>query len=355
MTKKPTLLFTIPTLGAGGAERVLVSLLNYWADKNLWHMILVVHDHPDTPPFYPVHASIQVIHTGLWKKHRRWWIVFKLYGLIKVLKPDGVVPFILWNNILTLLANRFACVPCVIAERNSPDMVKNPLLKILRNWVYGWAKGIVVQTERGKMMFSERFKTAVIPNPVFMAKKSVDYGAKTIIAVGRLCEQKAFDVLIQAFSLLEKSHQDWKLMIFGEGPDRKKLELLIQQKKLEGRVCLSGTTKTISGELAKASIFVLSSRFEGIPNALAEAMALGLSVVSTDCPTGPRELITPLENGILVPVDDVKAMSQGIKTLMDNPKMREDFGKKAAKAMEQYDMKHIAPLWEKEFQIFFKG
>ena len=105
--------------------------------------------------------------------------------------------------------------------------------------------------------------------------------------------------------------------------------------------------------MAKGSIFVLSSRFEGMPNALAEAMTLGLAVISTDCPTGPRELITPFENGLLVPVDDAEALAESMKMLIEDRKMRENFGKRASQAMKKYDIKNITLLWEKEFKKVF--
>jgi GalNAc-alpha-(1->4)-GalNAc-alpha-(1->3)-diNAcBac-PP-undecaprenol alpha-1,4-N-acetyl-D-galactosaminyltransferase len=355
--KKLTLLFTIPTLRAGGAERVLVNLLNYWAEKNFWNIILVVHDDSRTPPFYPVHPNIKLIHTGFWRKHQKWRVATSLYKILKTLKPDGVVSFILWNNILTLLAAKAAQVPCIVAERNSPHIVKNPITKILRRWTHGWAKQVVVQTKRAQEMFPPEWgpKISIIPNPVFVGKIPVDYGAKKIVAVGRLCQQKGFDILIQAFDLVEKHHKGWTLMIWGEGPHRKNLASLIGLKKLQEKVHLHVPTQKIDQEMARGSIFVLSSRFEGIPNVLCEAMALGMAAISTDCPTGPRELITPLENGLLVPVDDIKALAEAMERLIVDKKMREDFGKKAAQSMKKYDIKNIAPLWEREFQKFFKG
>jgi GalNAc-alpha-(1->4)-GalNAc-alpha-(1->3)-diNAcBac-PP-undecaprenol alpha-1,4-N-acetyl-D-galactosaminyltransferase len=357
MHKKLTLLFTIPTLGAGGAERVLVSLLNYWADKDLFSLILVVHDDPRTLPFYPVHPSIKLIHTGFWRKHQKWRVVFSLYKIIKMLKPDGVVSFILWNNILTLLAARFACVPCLIAERSSPHVVKNIFTKLVRNWIYGWADRVVVQTQRAEAMFPKTLlsKIAVIANPIPRTETLSSVRQNLILSAGRLAKEKRFSVLIEALSLIKDDHKDWNLVIWGEGRERENLETIIREKGLEKRVSLPGATQEIGREMAKGSIFVLTSLFEGMPNALAEAMASGMAVISTDCPTGPRELITPFKDGLLVPTDDVKALAESIKKLILDKKMREDFGKKAAQSMQKYDIRNITSLWEKEFKKAFKG
>ena len=355
MTKKPTLLFTIPTLRAGGAERVLVSLLNHWAEKNIFNLVLVVHDDPKTRPFYTLHPTINVIHTGFWDKHQKWRIVFFLSRIINILKPDGVISFIIWNNILTLLAAKIVRVPCIIAERSSPHVVKNKVVKYVRNWIYGWADRVIVQTGRAQAMFPERLgpKISVIANPISSTAKPSGERQHLILSAGRLAKEKRFSLLIESFSLIADDHRDWNLVIFGEGPERKNLETCITEKGLEKRIFLPGATKEIAQEMAKGSIFVLSSRFEGMPNALAEAMTLGLAVISTDCPTGPRELITPFENGLLVPVDDAEALAESMKMLIEDRKMRENFGKRASQAMKKYDIKNITLLWEKEFKKVF--
>jgi glycosyltransferase involved in cell wall biosynthesis len=138
-------------------------------------------------------------------------------------------------------------------------------------------------------------------------------------------------------------------VIWGEGPERGNLEKLIKEKSLEGRVLLPGRTKKIHEEMAKGSLFVLSSRFEGMPNALCEAMSLGLPVISTDCPTGPREVITHGEDGMLVPVDDVQEMARAMEDLIKDVRLREKLGEKASQKMKQYDMETISALWEKVF------
>ena len=138
-------------------------------------------------------------------------------------------------------------------------------------------------------------------------------------------------------------------MIWGEGPERERLNKLINLLKLQDRVTLPGITKDLSQAMIDGSIFVLSSRFEGMPNALAEAMSLGLSVIATDCPTGPRELIENEEDGFLVPVDDIEALAQAMQRLMQDEKMRAGLGQVAAKKMKAYDIISIAGVWEKAF------
>ena len=355
--KKRKLLLTIPTLQGGGAERVMTTLANYWASLG-WELTLVTNEKEGTVPFYDLHQSIRLVQLNALSLStlllpldvlKR---VFRLRWLIKQTQPQVIVSFMDMNNVITLVASLGLKIPVCIAERSNPEATTISFIKKwLRDHVYALAHVIVVQTERIYQGFSERIRQriAVIQNPIVVPKISLNYGARTIIAAGRLSEEKRFDLLIQSFSLIEKNYKDWTLVIWGEGPERSKLHSLIEAKGLANRIGLPGITKDIFHEMAQGSIFVLSSRFEGMPNALCEAMALGLSVVSTDCPTGPRDLIAPLENGILVPVDDVVILAESMKTLMDDIKLREKLGQQAAKAMKKYAIENIASLWEKTF------
>jgi GalNAc-alpha-(1->4)-GalNAc-alpha-(1->3)-diNAcBac-PP-undecaprenol alpha-1,4-N-acetyl-D-galactosaminyltransferase len=358
MTNKRKLLLTIPTLQGGGAERVMTTLANYWAALG-WDITLVTYEKEGTTPFYDVHASIHLIQINALSLNpfllafdilKRIW---KMRRIMRQTSPQAVVSFMDMNNVLTTLAARGLGIPVCISERVDPQSTPISFVKkILRDGVYTLADAIIVQTERISVSLPNFLKkcTRVIENPIAAQQVSLNYEAKNIIAVGRLCGQKGFNSLIEAFGLLPESCKDWILTLWGEGEDRAKLESLIQEKGLEKKVKLPGATKNIFQEMAKGSIFILSSRFEGMPNALCEAMALGLAVVSTDCPTGPRELITPFEDGLLVPVDDVKALAEAMALLMQDPKMRKSFGEKASLKMKKYSIHHISSLWEKVFE-----
>lgn len=349
-TQKPKLLFTMPSLRAGGSERVLSSLINYWAAQGTYSLTLVVHDDPANT-FYDIHPSVETVYTDLWWKGGKWKIPFQLYRLIKTKSPDLVIGFIYWNAILTLLASLFARVPSIIAERSSPHVVKGFFERRVRNFFYGLARKVIVQTERGSEMFkgSLGHRVSVIANPVPQNQGKASF-KKRIISVGRLSKEKEFSVLVEAFSRVEKEYPDWELVIFGEGSERLGLETLVASKGLQKKVKLPGKTQEISRELLESSVFVLTSRFEGMPNALAEAMASGLAVISTDCPTGPRELIDHGKDGLLVPLDDMKALVEALEKCLQDKKFSKTLGKEAKLKMKNYTMEKIAPLWEQAFQ-----
>ena len=358
MPKKRSILFTIPTLGAGGAERVLIRLLNYWAEHTSWELILLTHDPMHQEPFYSIHESIQLVRTGAWNGIKKGLIPFHIHRAVKKFQPDLIVSFIFVNNLLTLLGNIFSKTPCIISERLTPSFFHKSILQFLRDKLYKHAHLITTQTKRAQEMLPDflRRKTVVIPNPVDVEDLEIQNSvSKTIIAVGRLHAQKGFDVLIEAFAKVASIYSDWQLELWGDGPQRDMLHTLIRSKNLEGQIMLKGTTQNILQEMAHAEFFVLSSRWEGIPNVLCEAMALGMPVIATDCPTGPRELITDGEDGLLVPVGDVGAMANAIVKLIQDKELRQQLGAKAKTKMKQYDTATIAKLWAREFDKVLKG
>lgn len=350
---KHRILFTIPTLQAGGAERVLVNLLNHWAERKDLELFLLVHEDKTQRPFYLLHPSITLIYTGHWRGWKRWLLFFSTCYYINKIKPDVTIGFILWNNILTALASRVVGIPSIVSERNTLHLVQNFFIKSLRDFAYHFSDRIVVQTNRAKAMVSRTLqeKTCVIANPVIVPSTVINYKSTNIVAMGRLTYQKGFDLLIDAFSILSQGSPEWTLTIWGEGADRPALEAKIQRKNLTEKIFLPGYGQEgIFNELSKASIFALTSRFEGMPNALCEAMGLGLAVVATDCLTGPRELIDDKKDGFLVPVDDSDALVKALKILIQDEFLRKEFGQKAAEKMKRYDIKIIARLWEQTWE-----
>lgn len=186
-----------------------------------------------------------------------------------------------------------------------------------------------------------------IPNPVRMLPgPGADLSAKTILAAGRLTRQKGFDMLIPAFAQVAARHGDWRLRICGEGRLREDLEALINQHGLAGAVTLAGQVEEMGTEMAAASIYVLSSRFEGFPLVLLEAMSKGMAVVGFDCPTGPADLIDQGRNGLLVPDGDVDALARQLLALVEDEELRRRCGAAAAATAEDYRIEVVGPLWE---------
>lgn len=170
------------------------------------------------------------------------------------------------------------------------------------------------------------------------------------MAVGRLDDNKNHAMLIEAFAEIKEDFPDYRVVIYGEGEDRSKLEKLVAKRKLYGRVSLPGRTDKIEEKIYKSSLFVMTSDTEGMPNALIEAMSLGLCVISTDCPCGgPRELITPGKNGYLVPVRDTEALKEQLVYCLSHPEETEDVGREAARIQESMAPDSVNRKWEEYF------
>jgi GalNAc-alpha-(1->4)-GalNAc-alpha-(1->3)-diNAcBac-PP-undecaprenol alpha-1,4-N-acetyl-D-galactosaminyltransferase len=357
MTEKRNLLLIIPALQCGGAERVMVTLANYWASLG-WKIHLLTHEKKGIKPFYPLASSIKLIQINAlslkwyllpWDFLKRIWCIRRA---IKTLKPEGVLSFLDMNNVVAILASLGLNVPVWVSERIDPKTAAiSKTKKALRDFVYQFSSRIIVQTMRifEGMPQDLQSKTCIIPNPFVLSKSSADCVNQNIIAIGRLDPQKGFDLLIKAFKKVARDFPEWALTIWGEGGEREKLEALVLEENLSNQVHLPGKTKDIFKEVSKASIFVLSSRFEGMPNALGEAMSMGLAAVATDCPTGPRELISHGKNGLLVPNEHVEELASALKKLMGDQKLREQLGNKAIKSMKAYDIKTISDQWERVF------
>lgn len=189
---------------------------------------------------------------------------------------------------------------------------------------------------------------AEIPNAVpLVGSWHSDTSSRLVIAAGRLADQKGFDLLISAFQIVAARHPTWSLSIYGAGPDRKKLVEQIRSSGLRRIVKLKGFSFSLPEELAKASIFALSSRFEGFSLALVEAMRVGLPPVSFACPYGPPEIITDGIDGLLVTTEDVEALAMAICSLIEDPARRAALGSAARQSVERYSPAVVDDLWER--------
>lgn len=186
-----------------------------------------------------------------------------------------------------------------------------------------------------------------IPNALpELAGGPADPAARTVLAAGRLVRQKGFDLLLDAWEQVVADHPGWTLRIYGGGPWRQRLQRRIDRRGLSSSAFLMGRTGDIGTAMAKASIFVLSSRYEGLPLVLLEAMSKGLGVVSFDCPTGPRELLTDSVDGLLVKDGDVPALASAIGRMMDDQGLRARLGEQAIGAMARYTPEAVGAEWE---------
>lgn len=353
-----SVLFVISKFAPGGAERVLTVLANEWHRRGVRVTVVTLKN---AELYFPLSQGIEVrklgltgasptpLHALLSNRKR----VAAVRSVIRDVEPDGVISFMTMTNIVTILAARGLDVPVYAAERNHPEHYEvSRLWKRLRNRVYRRGGRLVVQTE-GIADYYRKHKipvAAVIPNPVnpdfFSSERQLAAGSRILLAAGRLNRQKGFDLLLRSFAAA-RLDEDWVLRIVGEGKEREALEALSRQLGLAGRVQMPGATNRIVDEYSGADAFVLSSRFEGFPNVLLEAMASGLACIAYDCPTGPGELLQHQQNGLLVPAENTEKMAQAIRSLALDSSTRQRLAAAARESAESYRPENIIALWEK--------
>ncbi len=344
--------FVIGSLSSGGAERVLVLLTDAFLKKG-FHISVVTLNGAESD-FYALSPGVHRVALGISTGVQTFFGFLKLRRALLSMQPDVIVSFIDRMNMLTLSATLGSDIPVVVSERIDPKAHRIGWFWTALRWqTYSRARRIVVQTRGALNYFLPKFQTTacVIPNPV--VPPPPDQGpperlpAKPfLIAMGRFSEQKRFDLLLHAFAGLCRDYPDWKLVIIGDGPLRQKWEALRDALGLADRVLLPGRVKNPSFWLKQADLFVLSSYFEGFPNALCEAMACGLPVISTDCPSGPRDIIREGLDGVLVPNQDMAALSKAMARLMSDREERRRLGSRAVEVIDRFDAGKVATLWE---------
>ncbi len=341
----------------GGAERVMTILANKLIEN--YEVIIFTQSRGDS--YYKLNESVKQIHlieeinpslnTGeSFKTNLK--IIKNLKLQTANTNIDILISFMTKANIIAVICGLLNNIPVLISERNNPLKQKiNPFWNILRFLIYPFAKKIIVQTKDIKEYFHgkvPRKNLKILPNPI-----SPEFASTTqkviekdniILNVGSLTEQKSQETLLKAFYLAAPIN--WKLLIAGEGHLKTKLLNLSQELGIEEKVIFLGKTKEIASIYSKSKIFAFSSVYEGFPNALIEAMYFGLACVSTNCPTGPSELIEDGVNGFLVPMNDEEKLAQKLRELVNSKEMRVDFGKKAKLAVQTYSANQVVLEWE---------
>lgn len=352
-------LFVISSMAAGGAERAVAHMANYWAAKG-WHTSIATLA-PD-PPFYPLHPDVRILplNEAGESTSTRMALAQNAHRLrairrtVTATAPDVVISVMDRTNVRTLLALRGVRTPVIVQEQIDPASHSiGRQWERLRRITYPWADAIVVLTSRNADYFppSLRSRVRVIPNPAVLSTqpdpKARDRRAgNTVVAMGRCVPQKGFDLLLRAFAQVSDRYPLWKLKILGDGAQRAELEQMAGDLGLSEKVLFMGIVKEPIPVLESADIFAFSSRYEGFPLALCEAMACGLPVVSFDCPSGPREIIRDGIDGLLVPPEDVDAFAQAMLRLMADPALREQLGARAVEVTDRFGLERIMAQWE---------
>lgn len=356
------ILFAISTMQDGGAERTVANLANYFANQNN-EVIIMVLDNNES--FYNLDVKIDYRKLDLYRDNKKVInkilrykkIINKIRKLLKEERPDIMLSMNYKLLPIIIMANIFINIPIVCSERSNPYIYPSGLTwRYLRKILSIACDGYIFQTERAKKYFplKTQSKSVIIQNPISSQcelYKDIYIGdKKQIVAVGRLNRVKGFDLLIKSFSRIADEIQDINLIIYGEGPERNNLTNLIEKLKLDNRVTLYGKSTDVLNEIKNSKMFILSSRNEGMPNSLMEAMAIGLPCISTKCELGPEELIENNINGLLVEVDDVEEMSQSILKLINDRRFAKILSKNALKIRETNSLKKISM----EYYIYFQ-
>lgn len=342
----------ISSLYGGGAERVACNLASYLTKKQNEVEILSISNDKKS---YELNEKVKKysLTSERLKLGKNIVRIYRFLKYIIIRKVDIYIVMLPIPTIMLLLFSKLTKAKIIVSERVDPTKYSKGISKLLK-LLCNRANGYVFQTESIKDWYIKsklRVRNTIIPNainPEFIGTRYSEKRNDEIIAVGRLSKQKNFQLLIDAFAIVHKSYPNYKLLIYGEGDERKELQEKIIKNKLEKNVFLKGNVKNIKEKIFKSKIFVLSSNYEGMPNALIEAMVLGLSCISTDCDGGgAKYLIKDGYNGILIEKNNIEQMSQAIIKLIENDEYAEYLGNNASKIQEELHPSIIYGKWEK--------
>ncbi len=353
----------ITALGCGGAEGILAALASFLSGKG--HIVSLLVLNPGEV-FVSLPSEVKPRFLAGEAQARSGWLP-RLLTLVRKQRrlrqaiadesPDVVISFIDVANVWTLLSTIGMACPVIVSERVYPPAYRlATVYRMARRLLYARAKAVVLQTEAAadwarRWLAADR--VTVLPNPVQPVSRPRAPAAELelaagyrLVAVGRLVHQKGFDLLINAFAELCPRFPEWSLVILGEGEQRSALERLAAARGIADRVHLRGAVKRPELVLQRCHLYVLSSRFEGFPNALCEAMACGLPVVSFACPAGPQEIIREGIDGYLVPAGDVPALVTALRRLLENRAERQRLGGRAREIVQRFPAEAILNRWE---------
>lgn len=359
------ILFCINSLVKGGAERVVSNLANYFSnDNDVSIMTLTNYEIA-----YELRENINIINLDKKKKKsyenqnkllkkivkipKLLYRVIKMRKELKKISADIIISFLPETSFLVLL-NKRKSDKIIVSVRNDPKIeYKSRIYNLIMKKLYPRANGFIFQTYEAQEYFKDiiRCESTIIPNPInpmFISKSYEGERKQEIVSVGRLTNQKNFTVLINAFAEISQKYTDYKLIIYGEGELRNELEKEINDLKLNDRILLPGITNMVKEKIYQSRMFVLPSLYEGMPNSLMEAMALGMPVISTDCPCGgPRELIKNNINGLLIEVNNKEELVKAMEKIILNEELMINLGKEASKISETHNPDEINKKWRK--------
>lgn len=377
--KKIKIVYCIPALYyPSGMERVLIMKANFLATHG-FEIHIIITDGGDKPPAFPLVPSIHVHQLNIDFEEpyrhsfvRRVWLYWKKMRIFRKemdaclhrIKPDVTVSLLRRDvNIINRMTDGSFKIGEIHFDRLhyrqfTASWMPFFIYRIIqRRWMAALIKELkmlskfVVLTHEDAAFWTELDNVMVIPNPSsFFPEEQSDCTAKQVIAVGRYVFQKGFDRLIDAWQLVADKYPDWKLKIYGDGAMRAQLEQKIVDLQLQDSCFLEATVPDIAQKMKESSIFVLSSRFEGLPMVLIEAMACGLPVVAFACHCGPRDVISDGADGWLVDDGDIVGLSEKMGALIADKEIRQKMGRMARSKAENYKIECIGAQWIELFE-----
>lgn len=344
-------MFVIHALGYGGAGKMIVYLANHFS-KIGYDVVIYVEE--QMGKHYEMEPGVRVYQeTEFFKNYytRHFRQIFQLRRRVKEINPDLVISFQTNQNALSVLATRGRNIPVIVSERGDPYQYHDIVAK-LKTRVINKAEGGVFQTKKAMQYYGEELqqRSVVIYNPnTVTGIERPEKRNNEIAFVGRFdIHQKRQDLAIEAFKIVAEAVPDVKLAFYGAGKEQEIIKKQACDLGIEDRVLFKGLVKDVPNAIKDSRLFLMTSDFEGMPNALIEAMACGLPCVSTDCsPGGASELIQSGENGIVVPCGDAKAIAAAIVRLLNNKEEAEKMGVEAQKIVEELNPAIIYGEWEK--------
>lgn len=342
------IVFVIGSMARGGAEKVISILANQYSKRGyqVYIMMLLRNE-----VGYELSDDINLIDLSTSKSRIRsaFFRIKHLRSNIINIQPSVVISFAARINVLTLMSTLGLNIPVIVSERNDPYMDgRSKLVDILINILYPKSKKVVFQTKRSMSYFNKeiRDRGVIIPNPISISCTSSTTKNKKIVNVGRYTEQKNQALLIKAFNLISKEFPEYKLFLYGEGELRNDLQQLINNLELRDKVQLMGNILNLHDEISDSEFFVLSSEYEGLSNALLEAMMMGIPCISTDC-AGADEYIDDGISGLLVKDANDKKLYFAMKKMIENDNMRNQIGINGQKSVQKCRVENIINVWDK--------
>ncbi len=348
------ILFIASCISYGGAEKMQTFVANSLCEKG--HQVAIINLNMMSQKVQQqIHPDIRVFQIdGNRKGVQKLRCLGEIIEIAKEMKAQLLIGFTMFPNLYACLAGKWLRIPSIMSERGDPNRTLGTgLTAKLLTGVINRCTGGVFQTEGAKAYYGKRLQKAsvVIPNPVFLTGEipaAAPEREKTVVSVGRLANlQKRYDVMLKAFAIFSRQHPQYRLKLYGDGPDEENIRQWIRELEIQDRVELMGVAKKPMAQIVNSGMFLITSDFEGISNALLEAMAVGLPCVSTDhTPGGARLLITHGENGLLAPMGNPEALAQAMCRFAEDSLLAENCGRQARQVLERFAPEAIAQKWE---------